>query len=164
MVDKTDYVANAKSDAKDMALNFLDQIVVNLLDDGTTSSDFNNDYSDGDSYHHENHVDKDYDLTESAELLEQLREYEETDSGLWEGCEPRKAIACQAAYTYGNAVASQWSELIDELNEDNDTMALYGLFTYLVDMDIEQQSIIMDMSLVVKGLMTERVKKLVGDF
>ena len=106
MRDTTDYVSEAITDAKNMALNFLEDIVESYVDnDGKASTDLFNDYPSGDEYHHEGHVDNEYDLTEAAMLLDQLSNFEETDSGLWEGLEPRKAISAQTAYTYGNAVS-----------------------------------------------------------
>ena len=80
-----DYREEAQSDSNDMIEYFRDEIVDQLVDSDEASDDFNNDYAGGDSYHHESHVDKPYDLLESAELLDQLRDFEETDSGLWEG-------------------------------------------------------------------------------
>lgn len=119
MPDTTNYRENAKSDAQDMAREFLDQILEQFLDKDEVSNDFNNDYDSGDSYHHETHVDKEYDLQEAAAVLEQLRDHEETDSGLWDGLEPSEAIAAQAAYTYGNAVVASWQELIEEINDED---------------------------------------------
>lgn len=115
---KTNYLLEAETDAKEMVVNFIDQIVEKLIEEGKASNDLNNDYSDGDSYHHESHVDKSYSLLEAAELLDQLDDFEETDDGLWEGQKPRDAISAQAAYTYGNAVYSEWQELIEKINED----------------------------------------------
>jgi len=113
----TDYRAEVISDAKDTAENFLDEILLHILDKGKASDDLFNDYSGGDSYHHESHVDKYYDLNEAADVLDELRDDEETDSGLWEGKDPREAISIQAAFTYGNAVYSRWRKLIEEINE-----------------------------------------------
>jgi uncharacterized membrane-anchored protein YhcB (DUF1043 family) len=98
--ESKDYRAKAESDAWDTLDNFADEMVRQWRESGEISNDMNNDYPNGDSYHHESHTDRDYDLQEAAELLDQLSEYEETDSGLWEGLEPRRAIAAQAAYTY----------------------------------------------------------------
>lgn len=112
------YLEDAQSDALSTIENFLDETVEQLREKGEASDDLLNDYSDGDSYHHENHVDKSYTLLESAQILDQLHRYEETDSGLWEGSEPRKAIEIQAAYTYGNAVYNLWRHLIGELNKE----------------------------------------------
>lgn len=118
MPDETNYHKEAEDDAKQMVIEFSDQIVEKLIDDGEASDDLNNDYSGGDSYHHETHVDRSYSLLEAAILLDQLSEFEETDSGLWEGQEPREAIATQAAYTYGSAVYSEWVDFIREINDE----------------------------------------------
>lgn len=110
------YYKDAQSDAKSMIDHFADEIVEQLINYGEASDDLLNDYPNGDRYHHENHVNKDYKLTEAAALLDQLSDYEETDNGLWEGLEPRRAISVQAAYTYGNAVYSLWRNLIEKIN------------------------------------------------
>ena len=111
------YQEDAQSDAFEMVKNFKDEIVEMLCDDNRASEDFNNDYPNGDGYHHENHIgDKEYDLEDAGKLLRELSDHEEMDSGLWEGLEPQQAISAQAAYTYGNAVASEWSDLIAEIN------------------------------------------------
>lgn len=112
------YRQDAASDAAETVHNFEDEILEQLLDKGEASDDLLNDYPNGDSWHHECHVDKDYSLQEAAELLDDLSEHEETDSGLWEGLEPRRAIAAQAAYTYGNAVYSEWRDLIEKINDE----------------------------------------------
>jgi hypothetical protein len=112
-----EYTKEAISDAQDTARNFIEEIAENFRTNDTVSDDLNNDYPNGDSYHHESHIDKDYSLSEAAELLDELSDHEETDKGLWEGCEPRRAIACQAAFTYGNAVYHYWKELIEDINE-----------------------------------------------
>lgn len=112
------YVENAASDARDTVSNFEDEILEQLMDKGEASDDLNNDYPNGDGYHHECHVDKWYDLTDAAAILDQLDDFEETDSGLWEGQDVRRAVATCAAFTYGNAVASQWCDLIKGINDD----------------------------------------------
>lgn len=117
MENKRDYDAKAQNDAWDMANDFLEEIIEQAAT-GEVSNDYNNDYADGDSYHHENHVDKAYDLLDAAELLDQLSDHEETDYGLWQGQhDPREAISVQAAYTYGNAVGYHWNNIIKEINE-----------------------------------------------
>lgn len=99
--------------------HFEDEIIEQLEDKGEASDDLFNDYSNGDEYHHENHADKSYTLIEAAHLLSQLSEYEEGDSGLWEGIDdPEKAIEIKAAYTYGNAVMSDFQSMVSELNDD----------------------------------------------
>jgi hypothetical protein len=112
-----DYREMAREDAWETVEHFVDEMVVQWRESGEVSDDMNNDYPDGDAYHHETHVDKDHSLLEASNLLDQLSEYEETDGGLWDGLEPRRAIAVQAAYTYGNAVYDLWRENVEELND-----------------------------------------------
>ena len=116
MSEVINYNMQAMSDAHDMVSEFADEIA-DQLSAGEASTDLFNDYSNGDSYHHESHVDKEYSLSEAAAILEQLSEHEETDSGLWEGLAPRDAISAQAAYTYGHAVMSHWQSVIREIND-----------------------------------------------
>lgn len=111
------YTDEAQAQAWDCASNFVDEMVEQWKRNGDISDDLNNDYPHGDLYHHENHVDNSYDLTEAAAILDKLDEYEETDHGLWDGLEPREAISAQAAYTYGNAVYSMWTDIVKEINE-----------------------------------------------
>jgi len=113
-----DYHAKAAEYAADTVRNFEDEILEQLIDAGEASDDLLNDYPNGDAWHYENHVNKWYNLSDAAELLRQLDEYEETDSGLWEGQQPAEAIGTCAASTFGNAVGDQWRELIEKINED----------------------------------------------
>jgi hypothetical protein len=119
-MSETEYRAEAQNDARATAENFFDEIVEQLLDKGEASDDLNNDYPNGDAYHHERHVDRSYSLQEAAALLDELDQYEETDSGRREGQGPREAISTQAAFTYGAAVWSMWSDLITEINGSDD--------------------------------------------
>ena len=116
------YYQDAQEDAADFVLNFKDEVLEQLLDKGEASDDFLNDYPNGDAYHHETHVDKWYSLTEAAEVLDSLSDFTETDSGLWQGLEPRDAISAQAAYTYGNAVYSMAVNLIAEINDQAESI------------------------------------------
>lgn len=111
------YFTNARDDAAETADEFIDQIVEQIADKGEASDDLHNDYPNGDSWHHETHVDKEYDLEDAAAVLKELREHKETDKGLWEGLEPEQAISAQAAYTYGAAVLSNWRDLIKKINQ-----------------------------------------------
>lgn len=112
----SDYRKEARSDAADFVLNFEDEVIEQLIDKGEASDDLLNDYPGGDSYHHETHVDKCYSLSDAAEVLDSLGDFTETDSGIWQGLEPRDAISAQAAYTYGNAVYSMAVDLIEIIN------------------------------------------------
>lgn len=111
------YRDDAQREAWDTLVEFASEIAEQLGDNGAASNDLFNDYPDGDRYHHETHVDHEYDLSAAAQILDELSDFEETDSGLWEGLEPRRAISAQAAYTYGNAVLSSWYDLVDDLND-----------------------------------------------
>ena len=112
------YQEEATEDAQETARYFLDEIIESFMDKGEASDDLLNDYSD--SYHHENHVDKWYSLQDAAQLLDELDDYEETDTGLWEGQPPKDAISTQAAFTYGNAVYQKFQKLIKEINDDDE--------------------------------------------
>lgn len=111
-----DYRAMAQADAWETAEGFVDQMVEQWRDDGWVSDDLNNDYSGGDEYHHETHCQGDYTLREAATLLEELAEWEEMEAGLWQGLDPRRAISTKAVYTYGQAVWSMWSDLVEVVN------------------------------------------------
>jgi hypothetical protein len=111
------YWQEALDDAWECGRNFEDEAITQWLESGEVSGDLNNDYPHGDAYHHETHVDKAYNLTEAAQLLDELSEYEESDNGLWDGQDPRDAISTQAAFTYGNAVYDLWRRhVVEELN------------------------------------------------
>ena len=111
--ETTNYLREAADDAADTVRNFADEILEQLLDDGKASDDLLNDYPNGDAWHHESHVDKWYSMIDAATLIDQLDEFEETDSGLWEGQSFKEAIGTCAAFTYGNAVMSEWHDLIE---------------------------------------------------
>lgn len=109
------YAKAAEDDAREAVKYFLDDIVKAIIENEGEVDTGILDWSE--SYHHESHVDKSYSLLEAATLLDQLDDFEETDSGLWEGQAPREAISTQAAFTYGNAVASEFDDLMKAINE-----------------------------------------------
>jgi hypothetical protein len=112
------YHTLAKNDAKMLVTGyFMNEIIEQLVENGEASSDYNNDYDNGDGIFHEEIVDKDYSPSEAIELLNDLYEYEEEDSGLWEGQGWEQILATKAAFTYGNAVGDEWNDLINEINE-----------------------------------------------
>jgi hypothetical protein len=127
----------AESDAKSTVSNFRDEIVEMLLDDGKASDDLLNDYPGGDSYHHETHTDKWYNLQEAAAVLDQLDNFEETDSGLWQGQDMKTALATCAAYTYANAVYSEWHDLIGTINDRAEDI-LSDFITEETDLETER--------------------------
>lgn len=112
------YRQEAMDDARETANQYRGEILEKLQESGEASDNLLNDYRSGDSYHHESHVDKWYSLSDAADLINELSDHEETDSGLWEGKQPKEAIGTCAAFTYGNAVYSEWRDLIEEINQD----------------------------------------------
>lgn len=115
--DQRSYDATARA----YALQLIDQFSEEMADMaavGDVSDDINNDYPNGDAAFHETAVDRDYPLLEAARLLDELSDHEETDNGLWDGADPRRAISIQAAYTMGNAVAHYWREFIRDMNDE----------------------------------------------
>jgi hypothetical protein len=111
----------AEEDAKDFIIeNLLDEIVEQLADDGEVGEDINNDFSNGDGAFHETITDQSYDLQEAAELMSNLSQHLEEDSGLWESLEPQEAISCQAAYTYSNAVYHEATAILEEIRDNID--------------------------------------------
>ena len=120
--ENKNYHLLAREDGCEFVLQFADQIAQKLVDTGEASDDYNNDYDDGDSWHHETYVDRSYRLLEAAKLLSDLSEFECDDSGLWEGQGPEEAIDTQAAFTYGYAVADYWQRIIKEINEKWETI------------------------------------------
>lgn len=151
------YRQEAISDARDMADYFADTIVEALMDDGQASDDVYNDYSNGDAYHHETHVDKWYNLHDAAQCLDELSDFEETDEGLWDGLAPRDAIGAQAAYTYGNAVLSFFADLIREINDDD---AIEELVTDHGEIEDPTD----DQTEAFRAALAARVKSLIKDF
>ncbi len=114
----SNYRNDALNNARETVQEFRNEILEKLTESGEASSDLLNDYGRGDSWHHETHIDKLYDLTDAAELIDQLSDHEETDSGLWAGQQPKDAIGTCAAFTYGNAVYSEWVDLIEAINDE----------------------------------------------
>jgi hypothetical protein len=114
-------MGNWRKEAADDAILFIDEykdaIVEQIMDNKEASDELNYDYDKGAAFIHESYIDKEYDLLDAAQLLKDLRDYKETDSGLWKGQEPEQAISTQAAFTYGNVVVVFIQDLIKEINE-----------------------------------------------
>lgn len=56
-------------------------------------------------------------LIDSGKIINYFSEYEDTDSGLWEGQQPEEAINTKAFFTYKNAVQSEMQDFIKEYEE-----------------------------------------------
>jgi hypothetical protein len=131
----TNYHKEAEEDAAMLITDyFMDEIVDQLIDSGEASTDINNDYDNGDGIFHEVITDRSYHMTEAAELLSQLYEYAEEDTGLWEGETNVDRLAeIQAAYTYGNAVWNEFSDLITEINDEVDDIKINAALDVLME-------------------------------
>jgi len=143
-VTKSNYRNDAHDDATTAIEHHLDEIIEHITSYGEVPVDPMNDLSGFDDYHHANHNDRDYSLQESAELLDQMRDYEETDDGLWEGLEPQRAISVQAALTYGNAVVGLIHEKLRELAKDDDlqkTIEIYQAAECLTESDYSKAAL-----------------------
>jgi hypothetical protein len=115
------WTSKAIEDAQDLIREyFIDEIVQALVDGSEVSSDMYNDYDNGDGIFHETINDRYYHRTDAMELLDELYEHEETDSGVWERLDWEGVIQAKAAYTYGNAVMSEWNDIIENINSNID--------------------------------------------
>lgn len=57
-------------------------------------------------------------LSESDIIINHLYEYEETDTGLWDGLQPEEAITAKAFWTYKNGLVVGAFELLEELQDE----------------------------------------------
>ncbi len=113
-----------KADAQDIISNYIEEIAKMLIDDGEASTDLCNDYNDMDSRISES---DDYwrNPEEAIETIDELSEFEEDDSGLWEGCgNYREILSAIAHYTYTNALYHEIESMIESINYsiDSDTI------------------------------------------
>lgn len=60
----------------------------------------------------------------ACDLLEELGEFEDTDTGQWEGEEVREALKICAGLTYREAVNSYFTVIIDQINETVGNMTI----------------------------------------
>lgn len=115
------YYEQAQEEAKDFIVDcLLDEILNQFIEDGEIGTDIRNDFDDGDSAFHETIVDRSYSTEEAIDLIDDLSDYEETDSGLWEGQDWDDILSTKAAFTYGNAVYDKASNLIEWIRDDTD--------------------------------------------
>ena len=113
-----------KADANDIISDYIEEIAEMLIDDGEASTDLYNDYSNMDLQISES---DDYwrRPEEAIETIDELSEFEEEDSGLWEGCSDyREILSAIAHYTYTNALYHKIESMIESINDtiDDDTI------------------------------------------
>ena len=108
------YKDDVKENARDFILDHKEMIIEALI-----LENCNWDYNDIeglDSAFHECIVDRDYSLTEAADIIANC-ENEESDSGLWEGQQPEQAICTKAAFSFGNDVWFECEKIFTRLQE-----------------------------------------------
>ena len=111
------WMSKAIEDAENLIKDyFIDEIVQAIVDGEEVSSDMYNDYDNGDGIFHEVITDREYHRSDAINLLDELYKYEEEDTGLWEGSDWDGVMQAKAAYTYGNAVMSEWDRIIEYIN------------------------------------------------
>ena len=106
--EEKDYAEMAKRDALEGAKYAFDRMVDDVMKKGQVSGDPRDywEFEAGTVY---------YSSHDAVEVLEQLLEHQETDSGLWDGAEPLEAVRIMAAYTYGNAVYEEGRKLLGSI-------------------------------------------------
>ncbi len=111
------WMSKAIKDAENLIKEyFIDEIVQAIVNGDEVSSDMYNDYANGDGIFHDIITDRYYHRSDAIDLIDELYEYEEEDSGIWEGLDWERVIQAKATYTYGNAVMSEWDDIITEIN------------------------------------------------
>lgn len=110
------YKDQVRKDANIIAtIGLLDEIVAEVLEKkGPTDKVHNTDYPSGDI---RVPAIPTYSLWDAADVLEELNEFEETDSAYWEGKGVREALKIAASLTYRNAVRAHFTKIIDVLND-----------------------------------------------
>lgn len=111
-------------DAKDILYDYIEEIAQMLIDDGEASTDLYNDYDGMDERVSES---DDYwrNPEDVIKVIDELSEFEEEDSGLWEGSDSyRDILNTIAHYTYTNALYHEIESMIESINDtlDNDTI------------------------------------------
>ena len=113
-----------KADAQNIISNYIEEIAKMLIDDGEASTDLYNDYnnmdaniSESDSYGHN--------PSDAIEIIDELSEFEEEDSGLWGGCRDyREILSAIAHYTYTNALYAEIESMIESIDDTLDSDAI----------------------------------------
>ena len=95
---------------------YKETLIDNIFKKGYITTDVY-DYKDSDEFIVECVDTNSFDLLESAAIIKELSDFEETDSGLWCDLQPEEAIEVKAIYTYKNAVIFYISEMLEKINE-----------------------------------------------
>lgn len=113
------WMDRASEEAKDMMKYFMDDIVEIMLENIALDLRHNRLDAKMDQHLTENYNYKSFTLKESCDILEELSDYEETDSGAFmKKNDMKKSLQSCAVYTYQNGVKYQIGQLVEEINED----------------------------------------------
>jgi phage-related protein len=111
------WVSNAKCIAREAAREIADDILAALAEKGEVD-EYSTDHDAADEFIFSGAADQNYSLLEAAQILEDLADWEETDSGLWQGLPPRDAVTAQAAWTLRAASCDFFGKIMAAVNED----------------------------------------------
>lgn len=110
------YWDEAKREARKIFHYLSDEIVAEIMEEkGPIEKVRIADFPSGDQYAPGD--DQNYSLIEAAKSIEELNQFEETDSAYWEGQDIRRAFRTVASLTYRNAVNYFFTGMIDVLND-----------------------------------------------
>lgn len=128
--------SDAKSDASDFVLENVDGLIEQLIeaDEADTSPE------ELDECWREGICPNGIGFLDACHTIDNLEEFEETDKGLWEGCEDFRAAAEACAYyTYQNAVCHYIGELIGEVNDSDEVEELLDRYRGSEDEDEDEE-------------------------
>jgi len=125
-------------DAKEILSNYIEEIAEMLIDNGEASTDLYNDYPSMDERVSESD-DYNRNPTDAIEVIEDLSEFEEEDSGLWEGSTSYSDILSTIAhYTYTNALYHEIESMIENTNDTLDSDAITKIEDQIVKEILEE--------------------------
>lgn len=122
-----DWDAKAREDARDCVYALSSELTEYFLDNGEFPRYGDvSELPDSAEETWDSQLPYDFDLIESSYILNDLREHEETDQGVWLDPEdPIASVRNKAWRTYQNAVRHYWTELLSELGDISALTALY---------------------------------------
>lgn len=111
--------AEAEKLAKQAIAEFLDDLVEDVVErSGERPPESTRLRYWNDRYYSERLADRPWTVREAIDVVEEFPESVEDDNALWEGQDPSDALRIQAAYTFANAVESEFDGLMVRLNDE----------------------------------------------
>jgi len=118
----TDWAAEARGTAEVIASEYTDEILEAYIEEGGFRDGRDAINSSGLEVFRDSAIHEACDssfiyggLVEWAQCIEQLSEHQETDTGLWQGCDAEKTIQAMAFYTFQNAVTDALADILTEI-------------------------------------------------